>query len=108
MRIAWLVLIAACHREVAGGSVDGAEIFHATCAVCHGPEGKPTQQMLETINPRDLTSPEFRKRVTPALVEAQVRGGSKNKLMPPFAGALNDAQIQAVAAYVAQPKFPLR
>ena len=38
--------------------------------------------------------------MTPALVENQVRHGSKNKLMPAFEGALTDAQIKAVAAYV--------
>ncbi|MGE5184694.1 MAG: c-type cytochrome [Acidobacteriota bacterium] len=106
MRLALVLLVAACHGEVAGGSANGAEVFHGACATCHGPRGKPSQVMLERLNVRDLTSPEFRKRVTPALVEAQVRGGSKNKLMPSFEGALSDAQIEAVAAYVAQPKFP--
>ncbi len=106
MRLALLVLLAACSGEAAGGSVDGAEVFQATCATCHGPQGKPSQVMLERLNVRDLTSAELRKRVTPALVEAQVRGGSKNKLMPAFEGALSDAQIRAVGGYVASPKFP--
>ncbi len=108
MRLALLVLLAACNGEAAGGSVDGVEVFAATCATCHGPQGKPSQVMLERLNVRDLTSPEFRKRVTPALVEAQVRGGSKNKLMPAFEGALSDAQIRGVAAYVASANFPGR
>jgi mono/diheme cytochrome c family protein len=106
VRLALLVAVAACHGNPAGGSVDGAQIFQATCAICHGPAGKPSQMMIDTRGVRDLTSTEFRKRVTPALVEAQVRHGSKNMLMPPFEGALSDAQIQAVAGYVASPKFP--
>ncbi len=62
--------------------------------------------MAKTQGVRDLTSPEFRARVTPALVEAQVRSGSKNRLMPSYEGAFSDAQITAVSAYVASKKFP--
>ncbi len=106
VRLALVLFVAACHGDVAGGSVDGARVFQSTCATCHGPTGKPSTVMIERLGVRDLTSPEFRKRVTPALVEAQVRGGSKNKLMPAFEGALSDAQIKALAAYVSSPKFP--
>ncbi len=103
----WLLVlaIAACGHD-AGGPVDGPQIFASTCATCHGPSGKPNALMTERLGVRDLTSPEFRARVTPALVEAQVRAGSKNKLMPSFEGALGDAQIKAVAAYVADKRFP--
>jgi mono/diheme cytochrome c family protein len=82
-------------------------VFASTCATCHGPGGKPSALMTERLGVRDLTAPEFRARVTPALVEAQVRTGSKNKLMPAFEGALGDAQIKAVAGYVAGKQFPL-
>jgi len=81
-------------------------VFAASCAVCHGPEGKPNELNASRLGVRDLTSPEFRARVNPELVEAQVRLGSKNKLMPSFEGALDDRQIRAVAAFVAAPKFP--
>jgi len=97
--------LAACNNNVAGGATDGPKVFASVCATCHGPTGKPTQAMVARLNVRDLTAPEFRARVTPALVENQVRTGSKNKLMPAFAGALDDAQIKAVAAYVASPAF---
>ena len=100
-----LALLAACDREVAGGSVDGAQLFGSLCASCHGPAGRPTELMIARLAVRDLTAREFRARVTPALVEAQIRTGSKNKLMPAFGGALNDAQIAAVSAYVAAPAF---
>ena len=62
--------------------------------------------MVARLAVRDLTAREFRVRATPALIENQVRGGSKNKLMPAFAGALTDDQIRAVSAYVASPSFP--
>jgi cytochrome c oxidase cbb3-type subunit 3 len=97
--------LAACNGNPAGDAKGGAQVFASVCATCHGPSGKPTEAMVQRLNVRDLTGAEFRGRVTPALVEAQVRNGSKNKLMPAFAGALDDAQIKAVAAYVASPGF---
>lgn len=62
--------------------------------------------MVARLAVRDLTAPEFRARVTPALVELQIHTGSKNKLMPSFDGVIDDAKIKAIAAYVASPKFP--
>lgn len=102
-----LFLVAACNNtQVAGGATNGPKVFASVCATCHGPGGKPTEAMIQRLNVRDLTAPEFRARVTPALVENQVRTGSKNKIMPSFDGALSDAQIKSVAAYVASPTFP--
>lgn len=99
------MVAAACNSEPAGGAKDGPTVFSSLCASCHGPEGRPPAAMVARLNVRDLTAPEFRARVTPALVEQQVRRGSANKLMPAFEGALGDAQITAVAAYVASPQF---
>ena len=104
----WLLLalcVAACEKERVTAGADGAQIFQSVCAACHGPTGKPTEANVARMNVRDLTSQELRARVTPALVENQVRKGSQNKLMPAFEGALTDAQIKAVAAYVASPGF---
>lgn len=106
MKAVAFVLVAACNSSpVAGGTTDGPKVFSSVCATCHGPTGKPAEAMVSRLNVRDLTAPEFRARVTPALVENQVRHGSKNKLMPAFEGALSDDQIKAVAAYVASPAF---
>jgi len=93
----------------AGGTTDGKEdgkaVFQTMCATCHGPDGRPPEAMVARIGVRNLADPEFRARVTPELVEHQVRAGSKTKLMPAFAGALSDAQITAVATWVASPQF---
>lgn len=96
---------AACSSQPAGGSTDGKAMFELLCATCHGPAGRPPAAMVARLGVRDLTAAEFRARATPALVEHQVRAGSKNQLMPAFAGAISDAQIKAVAAYVASPQF---
>lgn len=103
--LAWISALslaaAGCNRPVASGSVDGQEVFAAACGTCHGPEGTPPASMVAQLGVRDLRSAEFRGRVTVPLVEHQVRVGSPNKLMPAFAGALTEAQISAVAAFVA-------
>ncbi len=97
--------LAACKADATDGSVEGPKIFATMCASCHGPKGKPTEAMAARLSVRDLTSAELRAKVTPALVENQVRKGSTNKLMPALEGALTDAQIKAVAAWVASPEF---
>jgi mono/diheme cytochrome c family protein len=100
-----LVLAGACSHET-GGPPSGKDVFGTSCAACHGEKGKPSEANVARLNVRDLTAPEFRARATAALVENQVRKGSQNRLMPSFSGALSDAQIAAVAQYVASPTFP--
>lgn len=106
-RVKWLLVLvlAACHGSVAGDATTGAQVFAQVCAACHGPTGKPDPGMIARLNVKDLTAPELRARITPELVAKQVRQGSQNKMMPAFAGALSDAQIDAVASYVASPQF---
>jgi cytochrome c oxidase cbb3-type subunit 3 len=99
-----LALIA-CNRDVAGDTTDGKQVFSSVCAACHGPHGKPDEAMVARIGVKDLTDPVERAKLSPAFVENQVRTGSKNKLMPGFAGALSDDQIKAVARFVASPQF---
>jgi mono/diheme cytochrome c family protein len=103
-----LALPSACTSDASGGSVDGPTIFTTMCATCHGPTGQPPASMVAQLRVKDLTSAELRARITPALVEHQIRTGSENKLMPSFQGVLKDEQIKAVSAYVASPGFIAR
>jgi mono/diheme cytochrome c family protein len=100
-----VVAIAACDRERPTGTADGPSVFARNCATCHGDRGHPSEAMTARYNVRDLAAPEFRKRVTPTLVAKQVRRGSDNHLMPSFEYALSDAEIDAVAAFVASQTF---
>lgn len=99
-RLALLLALAACDTQVAGGKADGAAVYAEACARCHGPGGQPTETMKAQLDVRDLTGDDFRARASKELVEAQVRRGSPNGVMPRFEGALTDAQIAAVADYV--------
>ena len=104
MRLAFCLVLAACSQQPPA-TQNPAELFAQKCALCHGPEGKPDATMVAKIGVRDLTSPELRARVTPALVETQMRLGSQNKLMPSFQGVLSDEQIRVLARYVSSPEF---
>lgn len=99
---ATLAASSGCSGEVARGSVDGKELFATACATCHGPLGTPPASMVAQLGVKDLRSAEFRSRVTREGVAHQIRAGSANKLMPAFAGALSEAQIAALAAYVVE------
>ena len=104
--LALIAACAACSRgDAAGGSTAGPELFAKLCTACHGPDGKPPAAMELRLGVRDLTAPALRARITPALVEQQVRRGSDNKLMPSFEGLINDAQIKALSEYVASRAF---
>jgi mono/diheme cytochrome c family protein len=106
LRIALLLAAcAACGGNGIGTSVEGPELFAKLCAGCHGPTGKPPASLAVQLGVRDLTSPELRARITPVLVERQMRRGSDNKLMPSFELLMNDAQMKALASYVASPAF---
>jgi cytochrome c oxidase cbb3-type subunit 3 len=105
VRIAVLIVLAAC-GQAGTDSARGEEVFAQMCAACHGPAGKPDAAMVARLGVKDLTAPEFRSKVTVKLVSDQIHNGSQNKLMPSFDGALKEFQIQAVAEYVASPKFP--
>jgi cytochrome c oxidase cbb3-type subunit 3 len=105
VKLAWLMMLLAACGNPAGNAAGGAEVFAKVCAACHGPTGKPDAAMVARLGVHDLTDPTFRDKVTPELVEHQVREGSKNKLMPSFVGAITDEQIRAVAAYVAGDGF---
>jgi mono/diheme cytochrome c family protein len=105
---ALLLAAGGCSGGPAGNPSDGAAVYESMCATCHGPDGRPPASMVARIGVRDLTAPELRARITPALVEHQVRAGSRTKLMPAFEGALSDAQIAAVSAFVASPQFLAR
>ena len=94
-----------CGGDPATTASDGRAVFQTNCATCHGADGRPPAAMVARIGVRDLTEAEFRARATPELVEHQVRVGSRSKLMPAFERALSDAQITAVAAFVASPAF---
>ena len=102
-RVLLLLLLVGC--DAGANLKDGKQVYEQVCITCHGPTGTPDATMVAKLGVKDLRAPALRAKITPYLVENQVAHGSQNKLMPAFGGALSDAQIKAVADYVASPRF---
>lgn len=98
--LALLIALAGCRERIAGGRADGAAIFAEVCARCHGPEGNPDPANVARLGVKPLTSEHVQRQLTDDDIRRQILRGSENKQMPSFAGALSDAQVEAVIQHV--------
>ncbi len=89
-----------CDNKVAGGRVDGVEIFSEVCARCHGPNGEPNASMIARYGVKNLRSAKVQTELKDADIRRQILNGSKNKQMPSFDGAISEPQITAVIAHI--------
>jgi mono/diheme cytochrome c family protein len=92
--------LAGCREPIAGGRADGAAIFAEVCARCHGSEGNPDAANVARLGVKPLTSEHVQRQLTDDDIRRQILRGSENKQMPSFAGALSDAQVEAVIQHV--------
>ena len=77
----------------------GVRLYAERCSPCHGEHGRgdgPTAPAL-VPPPRDFADAAFWKGRTLAQLRAVVKDGKPGTMMPPFAGVLSDAEIDAVA-----------
>ena len=89
--VAAAVLLAGCMCF----AEDGATIYKAKCAMCHGPTGTPSAGMAKSMGIKPVSDPSM-SALTVAQVSAAVKNG-KGKMKP--IAALTDPQVAAVAAY---------
>lgn len=93
-----LVLVASLAlASTAFAAADGASIFKAKCAMCHGADGSASTGMGKTMGLKSLGSPDVQK-MSDADMTALVTNG-KGK-MPASKGKLTDEEISAVVKYV--------
>jgi len=99
--VALVVVLAGAGRSAAE-SDSGRVIYEQRCAACHGATGDGSGLAAAAMDPRprNLRDAEFWRGRTAADVRQVVRDGKRGTLMAPFAGALSDAEIDAVVAYV--------
>ena len=76
----------------------GQAIYEASCASCHGPEGRGDGPEAPQIMP-DLASLEYWGQSTNAAVLASISQGTP-PVMPAFADQLDASELAAVTAYV--------
>jgi len=97
MKIKSLVLIASLALAGSAFGADGAAIFKAKCAMCHGPDGSASTGMGKSMGLKPLGSPEVQKMSEADLIALISNGKGK---MPASKGKLTDDEISAVAKYV--------
>lgn len=81
---------------------DGRVLWTENCQPCHGPTGQgdgPAAQNIPDPLP-DFSNPETARNYVPAENFKIIKEGRVEKLMPPWANRLSDAQIWDLTAYV--------
>jgi len=78
-------------------AADGAALYKAKCAMCHGADGSGMTPMGKSMKLRDLRSPEVQKQTDAELTKVTADGKGK---MPAYKGKMTDAEISAVVAHM--------
>jgi cytochrome c6 len=98
---ALLIGLLAAAATISGGSPAdqsaGADTYKAKCSVCHGADGSGNTPMGKRMSIRDLRSADVQKQSDQDLANI-IRNGKAP--MPGFAKSLDQAQIQALVAYI--------
>jgi mono/diheme cytochrome c family protein len=82
--------------------LDGKQLFHNKCAMCHGPVGMGTGLLSRRMKP-EVAELEKRDDLSAAYVERAARVGILN--MPPITrGDVSDAQLAGIAQYLSKGK----
>ena len=76
---------------------DGAALFKAKCAMCHGPDGSGLTPVGRSLKVRNLGSADVQKQSDAELSRIILDG--KNK-MPANKGKLSDAEVKALIAHI--------
>jgi mono/diheme cytochrome c family protein len=91
---------------ITGDAAKGAAKFKELCTSCHGEAGKGDGPAAVALNPKpaNFADPVRAAAATDEYIVSMIKEGGaangKSALMASWKGALNDAQIQDVAAYV--------
>ena len=89
-------------RATGTGKVDPAALYHNYCSVCHGDHGDGNSRAKGSLNPppANFIDPKLQGKLTKEYIAAIVRGGKPKTAMVSYTTQLNDAEIEALAAYV--------
>jgi len=76
---------------------DGAAIFKAKCAMCHGPDGSGQTAVGRSLKLRNMASTGVQKQSDAELAKIITDGKGK---MPAMKGKLTDVEIKALVAHI--------
>jgi len=79
-------------------AADGAALYGAKCAGCHGADGKG-KAMWKSKGMVDFTSADYQKSVTDAQITDAIANGKK-PVMVGFKGKISDDDIKALVAQI--------
>jgi len=92
-----VLLLAASVAAPVSAQSDGADIYKAKCALCHGAAGLADTPAGKALKAASFKDPAIIKASDDELIAAVKTGKGK---MPPNNGRLTDAQITAAIAYI--------
>ncbi len=98
------VVQAPAQMLAAGASAEGAQIFAERCAPCHGDNGQgdgPVVRAGQLTAPPDFTQPDTMSIQGEQALFEVITAGRIEKMMPPWDGALSEAERRTVAQFVA-------
>jgi mono/diheme cytochrome c family protein len=78
-------------------AADGAAVYKAKCASCHGADGAGQTAMGKKMNLRDLGSPEVQQQTDSELYAWTADGRNK---MPAYRGKLSEAEIKTLVGFM--------
>jgi cytochrome c oxidase cbb3-type subunit 3 len=87
----------------------GRGLYQANCAFCHAADGTGRNWIGSFLDPhpRDLTDPQFMRRMTAERLDRTIRRGLPGTSMPAWGAVLNDEEIGALIAYIHRAFHPL-
>jgi len=93
LRVALGVL---CLGASAASAEDGAKLYEANCAKCHGSDGSANTPVGKAMKAHALNDPKFAK-IEAATVIQVIGENPKHKA---FKGKLTDAELTAIAGHI--------
>jgi mono/diheme cytochrome c family protein len=94
-RPAFLAALLALATSAAAAEPDGAALYKAKCASCHGLDGRGETPVGKALKLGSLLEPRWAADDAPAAIAKAVREGVPG--MPAMASKLSAAEIEAVA-----------
>ena len=92
-----LAIIATMLAPMALFAADGAAVYKAKCASCHGPDGKGETAIGKSMKLRGLGSADVQKITDADLTKVISDGKGK---MPAYKGKLSADEIKALVTYI--------
>ena len=75
-------------------AANGAAVYKAKCAMCHGADGNKS---MPAMGIKPLSSPEIQKQSDAQLIEVVTKGKGK---MPGYGGKLSAEEIKAAVSFI--------